>query len=76
MREKYKRDGVFKQQVFFVIPEIHNELSGIHIAGDTLVRQRTNKNPHECGAIISMNLVSESYHTYRVFLHIHFLIFV
>ena len=50
MREKYKRDGVFKQQVLFVIPEIHNELSGIHIAGYTLVRQSTNKKPHECGA--------------------------
>ena len=35
--------GVFKQQVLFVIPEIHNELSGIHIAGYTLVRQSTNK---------------------------------
>ena len=45
MREKYKRDGVFKQQVLFVIPEIHNELSGIHIAGYTLVRQSTNKKP-------------------------------
>ena len=27
MREKYKRDGLFKQQILFVIPEIHNELS-------------------------------------------------
>ena len=49
MREKYKRDGVFKQNVLFVIPEIHNELSGIHIAGYTLVRQSTNKKTHECG---------------------------
>ena len=40
-REKYKRDGVFKQQVLFVIPEIHNELSGIHIAGYMLMRQST-----------------------------------
>ncbi|SVD36278.1 uncharacterized protein METZ01_LOCUS389132 [marine metagenome] len=29
MREKYKRNGVFKQQVLFVIIEIHKELSGI-----------------------------------------------
>ena len=41
MREKYKRDGLFKQQILFVIPEIHIELSGIHIAGYTLVRQST-----------------------------------
>jgi len=31
MREKYKRDGLFKQQILFVIPEIHNELSAIQI---------------------------------------------
>jgi len=53
MREKYKRDGVFKQQVLFVIPEIHNELSGIHIAGYTLARQSTNKKTHECGACLT-----------------------
>ncbi|SVD15922.1 uncharacterized protein METZ01_LOCUS368776 [marine metagenome] len=41
MREKYKRDGVLKQQILFVIPEIHNELSGIYIAGYSLVRQST-----------------------------------
>ena len=41
MREKYKRDGVCKQQVLFVIPDIQNELSGIHIVGYTLVRQST-----------------------------------
>ena len=59
MREKYKRDGVFKQQVLFVIPEIHNELSGIHIAVYTLVRHSTHiskiyintyKKTHEYGA--------------------------
>ena len=27
IREKYKRDGLFKQQILFIIPEIHNELS-------------------------------------------------
>jgi len=27
IREKYKRDGLFKQQILPVIPEIHNELS-------------------------------------------------
>jgi len=37
MREKYKRGGLFKQQILFVIPEIHNELSAIHISGYTLV---------------------------------------
>ena len=61
MREKYKRDGVFKQQVLFVIPVIHNELSRIHITGYSLVGQstyiskkyvNTNKKPHECGAFI------------------------
>jgi len=36
MGEKYKRDGLFKQQILFVIPEIHNEISAIHIAGYTL----------------------------------------
>jgi len=41
IREKYKRDGVFKQQVLFVIPVIHNELSRIHITGYSLVGQST-----------------------------------
>ena len=31
MQEKYKRGGLFKQQVLFVIPEIHNEISAIQI---------------------------------------------
>jgi len=33
----------------FVIPEIHIELSGIPIAGYTLVRQSTNKKPRVTG---------------------------
>ena len=34
------------------------------------------KNPHKCGDIIILNIILESYHTYRVLLQIHFLKFV
>jgi len=31
IREKYKRGGLFKQQILFIIPEIHNELFATQI---------------------------------------------
>ena len=43
MRKKYKRGGIFIQQVLFVISETHDELSGIHVAGYMLACQKIYK---------------------------------